>query len=107
MNRASLDRGFGRCMLMRKHGTVLKRYPNRAADQIIAPDATKVISWLPDHRPPAFHHACQHCNLPRPMWTARAPSQSISDGRHIYPKTTPGRAHPPACLKECPDHFCR
>ena len=43
MNRSSLDRGFGRCMLMRKHGTVLKRYPNRAADQIIAPDATKVL----------------------------------------------------------------
>ena len=42
MNRSSLDRGFGRCMLMRKHGTVLKRYPNRAADQIIAPDVSKV-----------------------------------------------------------------
>ena len=42
MNRASLDRGFGRCMLMRKHGTVLKKYANRATDTIVAPDRTKV-----------------------------------------------------------------
>lgn len=44
MNRASLDRGFGRCMLMRKHGTVLKKYANRATDTIVAPDRTKVCS---------------------------------------------------------------
>ena len=42
MNRASLDRGFGRCMLMRKHGTVLKKYANRATDTIVAPDRVRV-----------------------------------------------------------------
>lgn len=36
-NRASLDRGFGRCALVRKHATSLKRYPNRATDRIAAP----------------------------------------------------------------------
>ena len=41
MNRASLDRGFGRCMLMRKHGTVLKRYPNRTSDIISQPSMVR------------------------------------------------------------------
>lgn len=29
MNRASLDRGFGRCIVLRKMGTSLKKYANR------------------------------------------------------------------------------
>lgn len=29
MNRASLDRGFGRCIVLRKYGTSLKKYANR------------------------------------------------------------------------------
>jgi hypothetical protein len=29
MNKASLDRGFGRCIVLRKYGTSLKKYPNR------------------------------------------------------------------------------
>lgn len=28
LNRASLDRGFGRCQVLRKYVTMLKRYPN-------------------------------------------------------------------------------
>lgn len=28
LNRASVDRGFGRCQVFRKHGTIIKRYPN-------------------------------------------------------------------------------
>jgi DNA-directed RNA polymerase III subunit RPC2 len=37
MNRASLDRGFGRCIVLKKYGAVLRRYPNRARDRIVAP----------------------------------------------------------------------
>jgi len=37
MNRASLDRGFGRCIVLKKYGAVLKRYPNRARDRIMTP----------------------------------------------------------------------
>ena len=37
MNRASLDRGFGRCIVLRKYGAFVKKYPNRTADRIVAP----------------------------------------------------------------------
>lgn len=38
MNKASLDRGFGRCIVLRKAGATLKKYGNRAYDVITAPD---------------------------------------------------------------------
>ncbi len=38
MNRASLDRGFGRCIVYRKYGASLRKYPNRTVDQIRAPE---------------------------------------------------------------------
>ena len=37
LNKASLDRGFGRCMVLRKHQTSLKRYPNGADDECHTP----------------------------------------------------------------------
>lgn len=37
MNRASLDRGFGRCIVLRKYGTSLKKYGNRTQDRIVLP----------------------------------------------------------------------
>lgn len=37
MNRASLDRGFGRCIVLKKSQTVLKKYANRTADRVVAP----------------------------------------------------------------------
>eukprot|EP00658_Telonema_sp_P-2_P025561 TRINITY_DN20299_c0_g2_i2.p1 TRINITY_DN20299_c0_g2~~TRINITY_DN20299_c0_g2_i2.p1 ORF type:complete len:563 (+),score=103.15 TRINITY_DN20299_c0_g2_i2:353-2041(+) len=37
MNKSSLDRGFGRCMVFRKLQTVLKRYANGTKDRIIPP----------------------------------------------------------------------
>jgi DNA-directed RNA polymerase III subunit RPC2 len=39
MNRASLDRGFGRCIVLRKYGTSLKKYGNRTQDRIVLPAA--------------------------------------------------------------------
>lgn len=36
MNKASLDRGFGRCIVLKKYGTVLRKYPNRTQDRIVA-----------------------------------------------------------------------
>lgn len=32
LNKASIDRGFGRCQVLRKNTTVLKRYPNHTQD---------------------------------------------------------------------------
>ena len=37
MNKASLDRGFGRCIVVRRYATNIKRYANRTADRIVAP----------------------------------------------------------------------
>jgi DNA-directed RNA polymerase III subunit RPC2 len=39
LNKASLDRGFGRCMVMRKYSTVVKKYPNSTHDRIVPPPA--------------------------------------------------------------------
>lgn len=33
LNKASIDRGFGRCMVVRKHNTILKTYPDNSKDE--------------------------------------------------------------------------
>ncbi|KAK9824521.1 hypothetical protein WJX72_011068 [[Myrmecia] bisecta] len=38
MNKCSLDRGFGRCVVLRKYGAVIKKYQNRTSDRIVAPN---------------------------------------------------------------------
>lgn len=42
MNKASLDRGFGRCTLMRKYTTPLRKYANRTCDRLVSPVAGPV-----------------------------------------------------------------
>ncbi|KAL3691016.1 hypothetical protein R1sor_004667 [Riccia sorocarpa] len=37
MNKASLDRGFGRCIVIKKYSASLKKYQNRTSDRIVAP----------------------------------------------------------------------
>ena len=37
MNKYSLDRGFGRCIVLKKYGVSLKKYANRTMDRIVAP----------------------------------------------------------------------
>ncbi|KAH8918260.1 DNA-directed RNA polymerase [Atractiella rhizophila] len=37
LNKSSLDRGYGRCQVFRKHGTILKRYPNGTHDRLADP----------------------------------------------------------------------
>ncbi|KAJ3050000.1 DNA-directed RNA polymerase III core subunit ret1, partial [Rhizophlyctis rosea] len=37
INKASIDRGYGRCQVMRKFGTMVKSYPNRAFDRLADP----------------------------------------------------------------------
>jgi DNA-directed RNA polymerase III subunit RPC2 len=34
LNKASCDRGFGRCQVLRKYSTQLRKYPNRTSDRI-------------------------------------------------------------------------
>ena len=46
MNKSSLDRGFGRCVVLRKYGATLKKYKNRTTDRVVKPnlDANKQVS---------------------------------------------------------------
>jgi DNA-directed RNA polymerase III subunit RPC2 len=37
MNRASLDRGFGRCIVLKKSQAILRKYANRTAERVVAP----------------------------------------------------------------------
>ncbi|KAF9596989.1 hypothetical protein IFM89_014703 [Coptis chinensis] len=37
MNKASLDRGFGRCIVMKKLSAVCQKYPNNTMDRIVRP----------------------------------------------------------------------
>lgn len=37
LNKASLDRGFGRCLVYRKHTCAIKRYANQTYDRIMGP----------------------------------------------------------------------
>ncbi|XP_074296012.1 DNA-directed RNA polymerase III subunit 2-like isoform X2 [Silene latifolia] len=37
MNKSSLDRGFGRCIVMKKKSTILQRYDNGACERIVRP----------------------------------------------------------------------
>ena len=39
---SSLDRGFGRCIVLRTHKASIKRYRNGAIDRIVAPDPTNL-----------------------------------------------------------------
>ncbi|GAX73919.1 hypothetical protein CEUSTIGMA_g1369.t1 [Chlamydomonas eustigma] len=38
MNKYSLDRGFGRCIVTKKYGVSLRKYGNRTFDRIVAPN---------------------------------------------------------------------
>ncbi|KAL5799487.1 hypothetical protein ACOSQ4_032371 [Xanthoceras sorbifolium] len=40
MNKSSLDRGFGRCIVMKKYSAMNESYPSGASDRILRPDRT-------------------------------------------------------------------
>ncbi|KAI5701778.1 hypothetical protein M8J75_013241 [Diaphorina citri] len=50
MNKASLDRGFGRCLVYRNSKCVLKQYPNQTHDRILGPLLEA------DTRKPVYRH---------------------------------------------------
>lgn len=37
LNKASVDRGYGRCIVLRKYSTTIRRYANQTQDRIVAP----------------------------------------------------------------------
>ena len=51
LNKAAIDRGFGRCMVLRKHQTSIRRYPNGAMDRTCAPpDSSEFVDGENDKR---------------------------------------------------------
>ncbi|XP_031272883.1 DNA-directed RNA polymerase III subunit 2 [Pistacia vera] len=40
MNKSSLDRGFGRCIVMKKYSAINQKYENNTSDRILRPDRT-------------------------------------------------------------------
>ena len=51
LNKASIDRGFGRCMVLRKHQTSIRRYANGAQDRTCgAPDSSQFRDGDQDKR---------------------------------------------------------
>eukprot|EP00461_Guttulinopsis_vulgaris_P007276 UN07324 len=46
LNRAALDRGFGRCMVMKKNVITIKQYPNATMDQVFVPPKKVLIQQL-------------------------------------------------------------
>jgi DNA-directed RNA polymerase III subunit RPC2 len=46
LNKASLDRGFGRCQVMRKFVTMVKSYPNQSFDRLADPSKDPVTGQL-------------------------------------------------------------
>ncbi|GAA5904430.1 hypothetical protein JCM8208_004192 [Rhodotorula glutinis] len=49
LNRASVDRGFGRCQVFRKYVTLLKRYPNGMYDRLADPPKSETGDVLPKY----------------------------------------------------------
>lgn len=47
LNKGSLDRGFGRCMVMKKASTTLRKYANGAYDRVVAPTPDPATGQIP------------------------------------------------------------
>jgi DNA-directed RNA polymerase beta subunit len=59
LNRASVDRGFGRCLVMRNYTHAIKKYPNSTSDRIVAPPQAAAIAAAQDKAVAAAHAAQQ------------------------------------------------
>jgi DNA-directed RNA polymerase beta subunit len=40
LNKASIDRGFGRCMVLKKAVSIIKKHPNGLFDRLVEPQVT-------------------------------------------------------------------
>lgn len=47
LNKASLDRGFGRCLVYKKYSAVIKKYSNQSYDRIVAPAPDPLSGTIP------------------------------------------------------------
>lgn len=80
LNKASVDRGFGRCQVFRKYATTLRKYPNGTADRI--GDLKREVNSVGETVPIRKHAALQADGL-------AAVGEKISSGQVYINKQSP------------------
>ena len=80
LNRASVDRGFGRCQVFRKYSTLIKRYPNGMFDRLADPPVD------------ANGHVLSRFNILDRDGLAHVGEQ-VQDGKTYVNKQTPANAN--------------
>lgn len=86
LNKASLDRGFGRCVVIRKHKTGCRRYPNGACDRIMpVPKSNK----KPKSNSPAARKMMMKYSALDEMDGISAPGETLVSGQVFVNKEVP------------------
>ena len=99
LNKASLDRGYGRCIVMKKFATTIKRYPNQTYDRIVGPPAITAEEAAEDASAARQKHQYQavgHDGLPLPG--ERVPPNGV-----LVNKQTPANTTEPVSNPDLPD----
>ena len=84
MNKASLDRGFGRCVVLRKYGAVLKKHQNRSSDLLAPPSIPPGQAGSPEclaQHPVCFAHTV--CAGFSACACAMEPPNQLSPDAHV------------------------
>ena len=76
MNKYSMDRGFGRCIVLKKYGVSLKKYGNRTNDRIVAPQPAPGGDWGEGRV--AVGEGKRHACLPESFWGCLRPCTCMS-----------------------------
>eukprot|EP00918_Siedleckia_nematoides_P048283 GHVU01105795.1.p1 GENE.GHVU01105795.1~~GHVU01105795.1.p1 ORF type:complete len:128 (+),score=3.64 GHVU01105795.1:1248-1631(+) len=79
LNRASLDRGFGRCYVIRRQTVDLKRHGNQTSDIVVPP-------YVRTYVPTCLRRSCMHAHTYQPVYyscTHTRTSTHMYEGGHI------------------------
>ncbi|KAI9208192.1 uncharacterized protein BJ171DRAFT_490567 [Polychytrium aggregatum] len=94
LNKASIDRGFGRCQVMRKFSTMIKTYPNRTYDRLLGPPDVQPDEVVIDPRYEAIDldglaHVGEICKKGNILINKQSPVETAAmDGRSDGDMTT-------------------
>jgi DNA-directed RNA polymerase III subunit RPC2 len=101
INKASLDRGYGRCLVMRKHNASAKRYPNQTRDRLMGPpsESSLAAAGAPGHiaaQRMAKFRCIDQDGLPRV-------GMAIADGEVLVNKESPANTVDTMSNPDLPD----
>ena len=74
MNKSSLDRGFGRCIVLRKYGATMKKYMNRTKDRVLSPELKPGEVRVPRSRGV----------VPKNLWPPAFAARDRRNGQHYH-----------------------